>query len=564
MKRILFCLLSVAVLGLAQEPGTPQKAVETKSGDPVSPFKWNEDPLDTPRFPHKAYFRKRFEVPSNQIELRPPAKIEDYVQGGKLEFSLKNYLDLVVGNNTDIEIQRVVVETQKNAITRAFAPFDPAFFGSFTNQRTKTPTTNSLQGANTLNQLSQPSQFTLTHTLDTGLQYTTGITTSKLSTNDSFQLFNPAYTTQFVSSFTQPLLRNRGRDVNRLPITIARGNLRSGQLNAEAAIQRLLVTSENAYWDVVAARETLLVQEKALELASEALKRSRRELELGAISPLDIYQPEAQYAAAEIQLVQSRFRLQQAEDALRKQISVDLNPQLSVLPIVLTETVLPPSDSTELDREKLVDTALRTRPDLKKAQNDLAVDDLKISQVTNLLRPDLSLRGGYTSTGRGGTQNLRTGGQIIGGFTDSISQLFGFGFPIWNFGLQLRLPLRDRSVQAAVADSLVGKKLDALTARTQSQTIRQEVLQAVSQVESSKASVKLAIVNRDLAQKQLDAEQKKFDLGIQQIFFVLDAQGKLVSAEAQLVNQSVQYRRNLLNLLRSTGELLTERGIRVQ
>ena len=73
----------------------------------------------------------------------------------------------------------------------------------------------------------------------------------------------------------------------------------------------------------------------------------------------------------------------------------------------------------------------------------------------------------------------------------------------------------------------MGKKLDALSARTQEQTIRQEVLQAVSQVESSKASVKLAIVNRDLARKQLDAEQKKYDLGVQQIFFVLDAQGKL-------------------------------------
>ena len=50
---------------------------------------------------------------------------------------------------------------------------------------------------------------------------TAGVTTSKLSTNDSFQLYNPAYTTQFTTSFVQPLLRNRGRDVNRLPITIA-------------------------------------------------------------------------------------------------------------------------------------------------------------------------------------------------------------------------------------------------------------------------------------------------------------------------------------------------------
>ena len=566
MKRILFSLFSASVLSLAlaQEPGTVQKAVESKAGDPVNPLKWNEDPLDTPRFPHKAYFRKRFEVVSNSIELRPPAHIEDFVQSGKLELSLKNYLDLVMGNNTDIEIQRLVVETQKNAITRAFAPFDPNFFGSFTNQRSKTQSISSLDGASTLNNLSQPGQFTFNHTLDSGLQYSAGLTTSKLSTNSSNSTVNPAYSTQFTTSFIQPLLRNRGRDVNRLPITIARGNLKSGFLNSEAAIQRLLVTAENAYWDVIAARETLLVQEKALELASEALKRSRRELELGAISPLDIYQPEAQYAAAEIQVSQSRFRLQQTEDALRRQISVDLNAELRNLPIVLTESVLPPTDEAEMDREKLVVTAMRARPELKRIRNEISVDDLEIRQAQNLLRPDFSLRGGYITTGRGGNQFAR--GLLVsqGGFGDSLGQLFGFGFPIWNFGLQLRLPLRDRAAQAAVADTLIGKKIDALNERTLAQTVRQEVLQAVSQVESSKASVKLAIVNRDLARKQLDAEQKKYDLGVQQIFFVLDAQGKLVNAESQLVNQSVQYRRNLLNLLRSTGELLDSRGIRVQ
>ena len=567
MKRIL-CLLSVAMLAVAQEPATPKKAADAGAlSDPANPAKWNDDALNTPRFPRKDYLRKRFENPSTQVELRSPMHLEDYVQSDKLTLSLKNYIDLVMANNTDVEIQRISVEVQRNAITRAFAPFDPSFFGSFNNQRTKTPTTNTLQGAATLNQLSQPTQFTFNHTLDTGLQYTVGVVANKLSTNDSFQLYNPAYTTQLTASFIQPLLRNRGREINRLPITIARGNFKSGQLNVEASVQRLLVSAENAYWDVIAARETLIVQIKALELASEALKRSRRELELGAISPLDIFQPEASYASAEIQVSQSKFRLEQTEDALRRQIAVDLNPKLRMLPLELTETVLPPTDDAAIDREDLFKRALIARPDLKKIRNDLVVDDLEIKQASNLLRPDLSLRGGYISTGRGGTQFLRganAGTVIPGGILDSFGQLFQFGFPIWNFGLQLRLPLRDRAAQAAVADTLLGKKLDALSARTIEQTIRQDVLQAASQVESSKASVKLAMVNRDLARKQLDAEQKKYDLGVQTIFFVLDAQTRLVNAESQLVNQSVQYRRNLLNLSRSTGELLVERGIRVQ
>ena len=48
------------------------------------------------------------------------------------------------------------------------------------------------------------------------------------------------------------------------------------------------------------------------------------------------------------------------------------------------------------------------------------------------------------------------------------------------------------------------------------------------------------------------------------MFFVLDAQTELAQAESALVNQTVNYRRNLTNLLRVTGDLLSERGIAIQ
>jgi outer membrane protein TolC len=153
---------------------------------------------------------------------------------------------------------------------------------------------------------------------------------------------------------------------------------------------------------------------------------------------------------------------------------------------------------------------------------------------------------------------------VPGGFGDALDQLFGFGFPIYQFGLNLRLPLRDRAASANLADALVNKRLTTLRARSLEQQIRQEVLNAVTQVESSKAAIKLAVVARDLAKQSLDAENKKYELGVTQIFFVLAAQQRLVNAEAQVAFQSTQYRRNLLNLLRQTGELLDERGIVIQ
>jgi outer membrane protein TolC len=128
----------------------------------------------------------------------------------------------------------------------------------------------------------------------------------------------------------------------------------------------------------------------------------------------------------------------------------------------------------------------------------------------------------------------------------------------------LTLPLRDRRASADYADSVVNKRLDMLRLRNQEQTARQDVLNAITQVEQSRASVDLAKVALDLAEKRLDAERKKFDLGTTTMFFVLDAQTAFNASQSNLVNHMVQYRRNLTSLSRVTGDLLTERNITVQ
>jgi len=312
------------------------------------------------------------------------------------------------------------------------------------------------------------------------------------------------------------------------------------------------------------------VQEAALANSEVSLKRSQRELELGALPPLDIFQPQAEYATAQIQVSQAQFRMAQLEDALRKQIGADLDPQVRNLPVSLTETVLPPTETSSFDREALVQTALDKRPDLQAGRVGLETDDLSIRQTADLLRPDFSLTGSYQSTGRGGIQYKRSGlgTDVIdvtpGGFSDALEQVFGFNYPTYRFGLTLRLPIRDRANTAALANALIKKKQDALSQRSREQAVRLSVLNGISQVESSRESVKLAIVARDLAKNQLDAEWKKYNLGTSQMFYVLDAQTRLTNAESRVVTESISYRRNQLSLLRATGTLLEERGIAVQ
>jgi len=255
-------------------------------------------------------------------------------------------------------------------------------------------------------------------------------------------------------------------------------------------------------------------------------------------------------------------------------MSADLDPDTRKLPIELTETVMPAVEATAVDAEMAVEKALRSRPDLKSQLQDLDTDDLVIRQARNSLKPDLSLTGNYTAQGRGGVQYLRgnvfadSGQRLVtvvpGGIADSLDQMFGLGYPVYAFGLTLRLPIRDRRVAADLADALVNKRLDALQVRTAEQTVRLDVLNAVNQVESSKAAVKLALTAQEFARKYLEAEQKKYELGTSQIFFVLQAQSALVQAQSTVVTNSVNYRKNVLNLLRRTGELLDERGVQIQ
>jgi len=513
-------------------------------------------------FPKPAYFRETFARPVMQVELKPPARLQDYVVGGKLELSLRSYLDLVMANNTDIAIQRLTVDLAQNAITRAFAPFDPLATASFTSTEQRTPSGNQLTGATTLVSLSQPANFTYSQTLPTGLQYQAGFSAQKLSTNSGYYYYNPNIVSNLSLNISQPLIRNRGTYINRVPIMVASSRLRKTNYDLKTSLLQLVGAAETAYWDAVLARENLRVAESARDLADQALKRAQRELELGALSPLDIYNPEQQYATSKIGVSQAQYFLKQTEDALRRQIGADLDPQIRLLPIELTETVTPEVDAPPIDAEKEVQKALAVRPDLMSAKQNLDIDDLGIRQAKNELLPDLELTGSYATQGLGGVFYPGSGEPgIPGGFGDALSQMFGFGYPMYSFGLTLRLPIKSHQASADMADSLLAKKRDALTVRTVEQQVRLDVLTAVSQVESSKDAMKLSVVAQDYSRKYMEAEQKKYELGNSTIFFVLQAQGALVTAESSVVQNSVSYRRNLMNLLWRTGELLEARGV---
>lgn len=74
--------------------------------------------------------------------------------------------------------------------------------------------------------------------------------------------------------------------------------------------------------------------------------------------------------------------------------------------------------------------------------------------------------------------------------------------------------------------------------------------------EQAKLSVAAGKEALDLAQKTLAAEQRKYELGSGTIFFVLEAQTELASAQQSLLQSQVGYQMALASVDHATGELL--------
>ncbi|MCI0419382.1 MAG: TolC family protein, partial [Acidobacteria bacterium] len=313
--------------------------------------------------------------------------------------------------------------------------------------------------------------------------------------------------------------------------------------------------------------ENLKVLRNSLELAEATFKQNKRALELGALPPLDIYRSESQVATRRVAVIQAEYNLKQVEDALRRILGADLDSTISPLDLDLVEPAEPGGDLLTLDATEALARAMQKRPELESVRQQLANDDTTIRLAHHALQPDLTLSGLYSSSGRGGNQiDPNSVPPIVvsqGGLSDALRQLRSFDFPTYGFSLQLRLPVKDRGVQADLGNALVSKRRSLYQMRFVEQAITLEVRNAVHQLEQSKLSMSASRIARDLAQKNLEAEQRKYELGVQTIFFVLEAQTQLAQAELSLVQGQLGYQRALSAVQTATGELLERHRVEI-
>ncbi|MGB6686820.1 MAG: TolC family protein [Terracidiphilus sp.] len=496
-------------------------------------------------------------------KLPPPRHLNDYVKDGKLVLGLRDAILLTLENNSGVQIEETQIESQKFALLGQFQTFDPIVQSSLNINRYSSPSYSQLQGVgvssnSTLNSLSQTGQISYTQTFTPGTNILATISSNKYSTNNSFYYFNPFFSSTLNITITQPLLRGAGRFANSALIKIARRSLQQSRSAFEAEVNDSILLVVSQYWNAVQARGALDVQQKSQKLAEASYERDKRSLELGALPPLDIYRSESEVAARKVGVIQAAFALTQADEALRLTIGADRDPQLNSLELDLTESPQPDGTLASISADTALAQALSQRPELDAVKASLDNDETSIRLARNQAEPNLSLQGFYQSNGLGGDQYNLTTGKLVapGGFDSSMSQLFGFGYPGYGGILSLTLPIRNRAALSNLGTALVSRTHDLYTGSQVREQITQEVRNAIHQLDEARNALAAGTASFDLAQKSLASEQRKYELGAETNFFVLDAQNRLAQAELILLQTQVNYRIALAAVGHSTGDLL--------
>jgi outer membrane protein len=469
------------------------------------------------------------------------------------ELRLSEVVQLALEKNLDISVERLNpqgVDLQIAAIRNGYKPVATSTVG----QRDQVRLPNSLlNGGTQVNNTTTTYNFGLAQTVGRfGGSYALNWSNNRVETSDTFSNFNPTFTTGLVFAYTQPLLRGLFIDNQRQQLQITQINREISEESLRSTVTQTLANVRNAYWDLVFARNSVDVAQRALQLADKLVEDNRARVEVGTLAPLDIVQAEAEAANRRQALAVAEAALQTAELALKRFIVSGTEDPLWRQE--LTPIDLPSVEPAPTDIEGAVRKALERRTDLVTARRNLESTDVSMRYYRNQSLPALDLIGSYGAQGIGGTSYIRQGsgvtsvitGAVPGGYADALGLLRRLDYPNWNLQLNLTYNIGESQSDAQYARARLQKNQGQQRLRALELQVATEVTNAALSVQSNLKRVEAAVAARELAEKRLEAEQSKFEVGMSTNFFVVQAQRDLRDAQNSELRALADYRKSLV------------------
>jgi HAE1 family hydrophobic/amphiphilic exporter-1 len=469
-----------------------------------------------------------------------------------LQLSLEDALRVALRNNLDLEIDRLATEQARYVALGSWGAFDPVFTTTGTASESESEQRNAFAGADVVvdDDLALRSSLAWPYPWGGSLSLTHDHTNAK--TNNRFATFDVSTTDIFTLAYTQPLLRGAWTRYGTVRQKTGLVDLER-QLEGERETRaRILLDTTNAYWDLVSAQEELAVREIAVELGRQQLAQDERRLEVGAGTEVDVLQAETNVAQQEEQRVRAHYRVRQARDTLRRMLSPRPEEDFQLFldawdwPIV-TLTALPEVESGAREEWRVsLQRALENRPELAQRRLEIQRAELEVVRTRSDRRPRLDLEISTSSAGFDTDP------------AEAFSEGLGWEFPSSSVALTFSVPILNRSAKNAENAARSALRSARLAYDKNELDILADVRSSTNSVAEQRESVGAAIKSRTLAQRQLEAEETRQEVGLSTTFQVLQFQEDLAQALSTEVAAKAAYAKARAKLLHAEGALDVE------
>ncbi len=493
------------------------------------------------------------------------------VRGQDLTMSLESCILTALKNNLGVAIEIINPELAELSLGFAKEKYVPSLAFGFSSQNTSSASFSWIEAAQRITAQDKSYYAQIYEIIPTGGRFYATLSSYKSESNRSFQTINPRFGSTLTFSFSQPLLRNFGLEINQRDIVISRNNRDMSEVQFRSVLQETIYKVEQAYWNLVYSIEDLRVRQQSLELARDLLVKNRREAEVGTIAPIEILHAEAEVATREADILAAEAQVASSQDLLLNILNAPkAEGQQKVTRIIPSDR--PAYEKRALSFEECLLVAMDNRPDLQISRLDFKNKEVYYDYARNQLLPDLTLSASYWSPGISGTQilyqddNPLTGivvGTIPGGSSDSLRDALRLRYKNWSVGLTLSIPVNNFLTRAHFAQIKLNRDQALLRIKNQEQQVFLEIKNAVRNVETDYKRVQAYKVARELAEKKLLAEEKKLKVGLTTNYMVLFQQRDLANARSAELKAVIDYNLSLAGLEKTLGTSLKSKNIKV-
>ena len=503
-----------------------------------------------------------------QTETPPPPPPAVETGPPPMSLSLTQAVQMSLKNNLDIRIADFNPRVREQDIIFREAAFDPNAGGSVTWQKSNNPSNNIFDVGQVgaivgIKQELWDYNAGFFDRLKYGANYSVNLELLRLASSSANSVFPILYRSTLDIIYNQSLLRNFGRQANETLIVIAQNDYSVSRSQFRQRVLDTLKATEDAYWDLVFARQDLDVNRQALGLAAELLKLNRIKVQVGTLPPIEITQADAEVANREQGVIVAENAVSDAEDALRRVLNMpkeggnwDLSIAASDEPSFVERPVNLPAE---------LETAIAHRPDLEQARLNVKTADARMAFDRNQMRWDLNFRAQYSLGGLGGDvqQAYDPNGVPLflpselqnQDFFDPLSSIRDQDFATWTGSLFLSVPIGNRAAKASYAGSRLVKEQSEVQYDNTRLNAEVQVRNAARAIVTGKKRIEAAEKNVELQKKKVEAEQKKFENGMSTSFQVLTFQNDLITALGTKNRALVDYRKALSALEQAKGTL---------